>query len=91
MDPYGMPYKQDSGLRCDTPEQLAGIKTMRAAIMRFACKAFQDICVVEFRKSVDFGAGGIPVDEVVHQGVNYSYCFSPDHGQPFRHISPRGL
>jgi hypothetical protein len=82
MDPFGMPYGLGGGDLYDTPVQLASINARRLAVMCTACKEWQDICVREFQKSVELGAGGILFDEVVHHGGPYSYCFSPDHGHP---------
>jgi len=82
MDPFGMPYGLGGGDLYDTPVQLASINARRLAVMCTACKEWQDICVHEFKKSVELGAGGILFDEVIHHGGLYSYCFSPDHGHP---------
>jgi hypothetical protein len=80
-DPYGIPYGMGGGDQYDTPTQLANINTRRLAFMCTVCKAYQDICVREFQKSVDLGAGGILFDEVVHHS-GATHCFSPDHGHP---------
>src|ERR1035441_2307596 len=80
-DPYGIPYGMGGGDQYDTPTQLANINTRRLAFMCTVCEAYQDICVREFQKSVDLGAGGILFDEVVHHS-GATHCFSPDHGHP---------
>jgi hypothetical protein len=77
-DPYGDKYDSNC-CSYTTPTQLAGINVRRRAVMDVCCKAYRDIAVREFQKTLALGASGWLFDEVLeHNGALYS--FSPDHG-----------
>jgi len=80
LDPYGIPY-HFPGYSYDTPTQLSNINTRRFATMCMASQAWRDVCLTEFKKSVDLGSSGILFDEAAWHGGTL-YCFAKDHGHP---------
>ena len=80
-DPYGNPVYV-RGYNYDTPTQEAGLNTRHGVGMCTVSPLWQKRSLVEFRKSVDLGAGGILIDEC--SGHPSPYCFSKthDHADP---------
>jgi hypothetical protein len=76
-DPYGNPVAV-RGYNYDTPTQLEGLNTRHAVAMCTVSPLWWKRALVEFRKSVNLGAGGILIDEC--SGHQSQYCFARTHG-----------